>query len=127
MSITSGAPTLTAASALFTAADIGRTVQVIGAGTAGAVLNTTITGYTSTTEVTLADNAATTVTAQDAFRYRVIDSSLIEVDGMFMVRTWHEADRTADTLTQTPYLHFVDIHYQSTGIGTKDKNYPFYT
>ena len=127
VSITSGAPTLTAASALFTAADIGRTVQVIGAGTAGAVLNTTITGYTSTTEVTLADNAVTTVTAQDAFRYRVIDSSLIEVDGMFMVRTWHEADRDADTLSQTPFLHFVDIHYQSTGIGTKDKNYPFYT
>ena len=128
VSITTGTPDLTAASALFTEADVGRTVQVIGAGVAAAVLNTTISAFVSTTAVTLADNASTTVTTQDAFRYRVLDRSLLEIDGLLLVRTWHETDRAADTLTEVPFLHFVDVHYQSNGVlGTKDKNYPFYT
>lgn len=129
VSITSGAPTLNAAAALFTSADIGRTVRVVGAGAAGGNLDTTITAFASTTQVTLADNASTTVTAQDAFRYRVLDSDLLEVDGMIMARTWRDAARAADTLDVAPFLHFVDIHYQSTGInGTKQRNGPaFYT
>jgi hypothetical protein len=124
VSITSGTAALTAASALFTAADIGRTVTIVGAGSGGADLETTISGYSSTTSVTLADNASTTVSAQDAFRYRVLDTDLLEVDGLIMVRTWRHATRTADTLNQAPFLHEIDIHYQSTGIGTKGRNGP---
>lgn len=129
VSITSGAPTLIAAAALFTSGDIGRTVRVLGAGTAGADLDTTVSAFTSTTQVTLANNASTTVTTQDAFRYRVLDSDLLEVDGMIMARTWRDSARAADTLDVAPFLHFVDIHYQSTGInGTKQRNGPgFYT
>lgn len=128
VSITSGTPTLTAASALWTAADIGRTVAIAGAGVAGGYLNTTITAFTSTTQVTLAANASTTVTAQPAFNYRVLDSNRIEVDGVILVRCWRDATRTADTINVTPFLHFCDAHYQSTGIGTKQRNGPaFYT
>jgi len=49
---------------------------------------------------------------------------LLEVDGLIMVRTWRHATRTADTLNQAPFLHEIDIHYQSTGIGTKGRNGP---
>ncbi len=126
VSITSGAAILTSASALFSASDIGRTIRVAGAGVAGANLDTKITVFTSNTQVTLANNASTTVTAQPAFSYRVIDSDLIEVDSIIKVRTWRDAARTADTLNVSPFLHTVDLHVQSTGIPTKDKNFPFY-
>ena len=125
VSITATAATLTAASALFTAADIGRTIQIAGAGAAGAVHNTTITAFGSTTSVTVADNAVTTVTTLPNFSYRVLDSVLLETDGLIVARTWHQTNRAADTLTQVPYLHFVDMHYQSTAAGaTKQRNGP---
>jgi len=62
-SITSGAAALTVAGASFTAADVGKSILVPGAGAAGGVLNTTISGYTSATQVTLAANASTTLSA----------------------------------------------------------------
>ena len=124
VSITTGTASLTAASALFTAADIGRTVRILGAGGGGADLDTTISAYSSTTAVTLSDNASTTVTTQDAFRYRILDSDDIEVDGLCLTRCWRNASKTADTLNEEPFLHEVDLHYQSTGIGTKGRNGP---
>lgn len=127
VSITSGSATLTSATALFTSADIGRTIRVVGAGAAGGNLNTTINAFTSTTSVTLANTAGTSVTSQPNFNYRVIDSNLFEIDGVIIVRTWRDAQRTADTLNVAPFLHFVDCHYQSTQMSTKTKNYPFYT
>jgi hypothetical protein len=62
-SIASGTSVLTSPSAGFTTSDIGKSVQVTGAGTSGAPLVTTIEGYTSATQVTLAAPAATTVLA----------------------------------------------------------------
>lgn len=124
VSITASAATLTAASALFTAADIGRTVRIAGAGAAGAAHDTTITAFGSTTSVTVANNAVTTVTAKPAFSYRILDSNLIETDGVILARIWRDASRAADTLNQTPFLHFVDMHYQSTNISTKQRNGP---
>ena len=112
---------------MFTAADIGRTVRVIGAGAAGGVLDTTITAFTSTTQVTLANNAATTVTAQNAFRYRVLDTDILEVDGIYLVRMWRQADRAADTINQGPFIHAIDIHYQTTNMPTKNKAPNFYS
>jgi|GEM_PF-3359539 len=62
--ITSGAAILTCATSLpFTAADIGKTIAVVGAGVASANLITTIAGFTSASVVTLAANAGTTVSA----------------------------------------------------------------
>lgn len=53
-----------------------------------------------------------------------IDTGLIQTDGLFIVRTFLSAntmDGGAD-----PFLHTVDLHYQSTNIGTLDKAPPFY-
>lgn len=128
-SITSGAAILTSSAAAFTAGDIGTTVRILGAGAAGAALDTTISAFTSTTQVTLAANAGTTVNAVTAAaKRRVIDSATIEVDGLFLIRTWRDASRAADTLNVAPFLHAVDIHYQALFGGTKQKNGPnFYT
>lgn len=67
-SITSGTPTVTCPAGLaFAAADIGKTMYVAGAGSAGETLKTTISGVTSGTVVTLANNAVTTVTGSAVF------------------------------------------------------------
>lgn len=50
-----------------------------------------------------------------------LDSDDIEVDGLLLVRVFRDPGAAADTLNQAPFLHTVDIHYQSTGIGTKNK------
>ena len=121
VSITSGAAVLTSANSIFSAADIGRTVRVLGAGAAGAALDTTISAYTSATQVTLAANASTTVTTTDAFRWRVLDASLLEVDGLILCRAYRFASNAADTCSDAVFGHTVDIHYQSTNIGTKNK------
>src|ERR1019366_4319541 len=60
--ITSGLTALTSATAGFAPADVGKLVCVAGAGAAGAVLVTTISAYVSSTAVTVAASAGTTVT-----------------------------------------------------------------
>jgi len=57
----------------------------------------------------------------------LLDSNIIEVDGMILVNF------TVDTIptitggtTAEPFIHAIDIHYQSTGIGTKQKAPNFY-
>ena len=63
--VSSGTPNFTSATGNFTAADAangGRNISIPGAGVAGAVLNTTIAAFVSSTAVTLAVNASTTVT-----------------------------------------------------------------
>lgn len=124
VSVAAGSAALTSASALFASSDIGRTVQIAGAGAAGVVHNTTIIAVASTTACTLGNAAVTAVTAQPAFSHRILDSNLIEPDGLILARTWRDASRTADTLNQTPFLHFVDMHYQSTNAATKQRNGP---
>ena len=52
------------------------------------------------------------------------DRTKPKVDGVFLVRAWR--DPTDDTLTEDPFLHYVDIHYQTTNVGTKNRNTPFY-
>lgn len=62
--ITSGAATLTSATAVFTSSDVGRRVLVVGAGSgggAGGFLSTTVSAFTNATTVTLAANATATV------------------------------------------------------------------
>jgi hypothetical protein len=59
--ITAASAVLSSASASFTAADVGKSVTVIGAGASGASLRTTIISYTSATQVTLTATASTTV------------------------------------------------------------------
>lgn len=66
--IASGSTALTCAGGLFTAADAnyGMPVKVAGAGASGADLVTTVAGYTSATQVTLAAAASTTVSGASA-------------------------------------------------------------
>jgi hypothetical protein len=59
--MTAGSPTLTWSGGSFTAADVGKLISVDGAGANGHPLNTSITGYTSATSVTLGANASSTV------------------------------------------------------------------
>jgi len=63
-SITSGTDALTTTGSVFTAADVGKSIRVFGAGAAGADLLTTIDGYTSSTSVSIATNASTTISAK---------------------------------------------------------------
>lgn len=53
-----------------------------------------------------------------------LDTDFIEIDGIIMGRV----ELTANSMTGVPepFLHFIDIHYQSTGIATKLRNTPFY-
>ena len=55
----------------------------------------------------------------------LIDRALFEVDGLLMLSV---------TLTSLPtitggslFIPFIDLHYQSTGVGTKQKSPPFWT
>jgi hypothetical protein len=51
-----------------------------------------------------------------------IDTSLIEVDGIMQVRVYLDSnDITTSGGLVKPFLHFVDIHYQSTNLATKNK------
>ena len=73
--ITSGAATFTSASGTFVSGDIGRNIIVQGAGASGADLYTTISAVGSTTSITLAANAGTTVSgARYAFECRLADT-----------------------------------------------------
>jgi hypothetical protein len=64
-SMTSGSNVLTGSggNVAFSAADVGKSMWVPGAGASGAGLSTTISGFTSSTVVTLATNAATTISS----------------------------------------------------------------
>lgn len=61
-SMTSGSGVLTVPRAVFRSTDVGRTITVRGAGASGVDLVTTISTYTSATQVTLTATAGTTVT-----------------------------------------------------------------
>ncbi len=55
-----------------------------------------------------------------------IDRADIDVDGLLLIRI-SRVTGGSDTLNEDTFMHFVDVHYQTTGIvGTKDKNSPFY-
>ena len=127
VSITSGSATLTSASSLFSSTDVGRTVRIVGAGVAGADLDTTIQAYTSATQVTLANTASTTITTLPNYRLRVLDSLILEPDGLVKI---HFDLVTIPTITggigNEPFIDFLDLHYLSTGIGTAQKSPNFY-
>jgi len=58
----------------------------------------------------------------------LLDSALVEVDGVIGINF---TMTTTPTITggspNEPFIFFIDIHYQSTQMPTKQKNYPFYT
>lgn len=57
-----------------------------------------------------------------------LDSADLEVDGVFMARLELDSnDLTSSGAVPDPFIHFVDIHYQSTGVPTKQKAPDFWT
>lgn len=56
----------------------------------------------------------------------LIDSARIEVDGVVMVRLYRDPTDVADTLDQNTFVHYADVHYQSTNMATKQKAPNFY-
>lgn len=58
-----------------------------------------------------------------------LDSDNLEVDGLILVRAYLSANgiTVSSGATPAPFLHYVDIHYQSTNIGTKNKSPGFWT
>lgn len=75
--IASTSHTLVSASAPFVAGDVGKTIQINGAGAAGIALITTISGFTSATTVTLTAAAGTTTTSASAY-YGTDDAAAIQ-------------------------------------------------
>lgn len=92
-SIAAGAAILTVVGAGFVAGDIGRGVTVVGAGVAGSDLVTVISAYTSSTVVTLATNASTTISASaskfkwsgNTFTYSTLYTLMQNRNPVFMV------------------------------------------
>lgn len=96
--VTSGATTLTSASAVFTGR-AGQAVWVAGAGAAGAQLVTTISSVTTATTAVLAAAAGTTVTAAQA---------LVGTDDTAALNTWLARAASSVELRVTPgavYAH----------------------
>lgn len=56
----------------------------------------------------------------------LIDRDRLEPDGVIKIRAYRDPADAADTLDQTPFVHYIDIHYQSTNIATKNKAPNFY-
>ncbi len=55
-----------------------------------------------------------------------IDSDIVEVDGVFLVRLYRDPTDVADTLTQAPFVHYIDLHFQVDREGTLNKAPNFY-
>ena len=91
--------------------------------------------FGSTVSPTVAHNAASTSVIQ--YQHMItevqlsagspsgtqIDSDDIEVDGLILMRV----EKTSNTMADDPFLHFCDVHYQSTNVGTKEKAPDFWT
>jgi hypothetical protein len=86
---TSSSATFTSALATFAATDVGRQIVILGAGASGASLKTTISAYTSATQVTLAATASVTLagatfsfadTFGQSFNVFDIDEAILEAD-----------------------------------------------
>ena len=64
--MTNGSAVLTSATAAFTASDVGKAINVVGAGSAGGTLSTTILFRQSTTQVTLSAASSATISSKQA-------------------------------------------------------------
>jgi hypothetical protein len=54
----------------------------------------------------------------------LLDTSLLEPDGIFLLRVALTGNSIDDG--SKPFVHFCDLHYQTTGLPTKNKNPNFY-
>lgn len=55
----------------------------------------------------------------------LLDTNIIETDGIFMVRAYRNANIGSDNYNATVWGLYCDIHFQSDQISTKNRNFPF--
>lgn len=57
-----------------------------------------------------------------------IDTSIIETDGIILARIYLDSNDIIDAggLPPDPFVHMVDIHYQSTSLPTRNRNFNFW-
>lgn len=89
-----------------------------------ASVNTTVVGNASTTQYQhIITEIQVSASAPSGSQ---IDTDDLEPDGVIMIRGYLSANNMAGA-TPDPFLHFKDIHYQSTNIATKNKVPDFYS
>jgi hypothetical protein len=88
VSITSGQPTLTASTSVFTSSMVGASIDVPGAGTSGGTLTTTISAYNSGTSLTLASNAGTTLSSSSQ-TLQIGHANTCDFDGEALNTGWN--------------------------------------
>lgn len=92
-----------------------------------APINVTVTQNPSTTQYQhmVAETSMTSATGS-ATSFAV---GLMEPDGVLMCRVYLSANNltVSSGVAPAPFLHFVDLHYQSTSVGTKNKMPNFWT
>ena len=71
---------------------------------------------------------AETVMTSSGGSASTFDNGIIEVDGLVLVRVYLDSNdmTVSGGGVPEPFLHFVDIHYQSSGVGTKQKSPNFW-
>jgi hypothetical protein len=57
----------------------------------------------------------------------LLDTAILEPDGLIQIHFDVTSIPTITGGSGKPFIHFVDVHYQSTNIGTKQKTPDFYT
>lgn len=55
-----------------------------------------------------------------------LNTNLLEPDGVIILRLYRDGADVADTINQSVFLHFCDIHYQTDRVNTKNKAPNFY-
>lgn len=57
-----------------------------------------------------------------------LDTDILETDGLILVRGYLSANNitVGSGATPAPFLHMIDIHYQSSNLGTRNKSPSFY-
>lgn len=72
---------------------------------------------------------AETVASVDGGSPVLLDTEKLEVDGILQCRLYLDSNdiATSNATVVNPFAHFVDIHYQSTGLPTKNKAPDFWT
>jgi len=67
--------------------------------------------------------AETQLSAASPTTYQ-LNSANLETDGLILVRCYLSANTLSEE--HSVFVHYIDIHYQSTQTATKNRNYPFY-
>lgn len=83
--------------------------------------------FPATTTITVTQACPATRYQHNIAETGEITIANLEVDGLILVRAYRDAAAGGDTCTDAVFGHTADIHYQSTGMATKNRAFPFYS